>query len=398
MKNFIFVSPNFPDVYYKFVIALKMRGYNVLGIGDGPYYEIPQPLKENITEYYYVPSLGNVVSVEEAVRFFINKYGPIEYLESNNEYWLMQDAHLREMFNIPHGLRPCDMDKIKYKSKMKQAFKEAGVKVARYILVNTIEESLKFIEEVGYPVFVKPDNGVGAANSFAIHNIDELKMFHQSENVNQYIMEEYIEGEIVTFDGICDENSNVLVSFNEHFPISNADVVNLDIEDYYYALADYDEEFKKMGERVVKSFGIKKRCFHIEFFKLSKPRPGLADINEIVAIEVNMRPPGGNTPDILSYALNASFYDCYADIIEYNEIKQDLNKPHYVAVSVARKDRFQYVHSVEDIQNKYHDHIKEHGRYNKEIALCMGDEYFFGVFDNTEEMIEFKNYIQEKFN
>lgn len=397
MKNFIFISPNFPDVYYKFVTALKKQGFNVLGIGDGPYHEIPNQLKQDITEYYYVHSLMDYNAVEEAVRFFINKYGEIDYLESNNEFWLMQDAILREKFNIKNGLRPKDMDVIKYKSKMKEKFKDAGVKVARHIIVSDLNASLNFIKEVGYPVFVKPDCGVGAEDSYSINNRNELEEFHQRNLSQPYIMEEFLEGEIVTFDGICDNQSNVLVSFHEHFPISNADVVNLNIDDYYYAQCQFDEQFKAMGQRVVKSFNLQKRCFHIEFFKLSKPRPGLAELGEIVAIEVNMRPPGGNTPELLSIALNASFYDCYAQIIDHDCIDEDLSKNKFIAISVARKDHFNYVHNHDQIMSLYQNSIADYGRYSKEIALNMGDSYYFGRFDSVEQALEFQKFIQQKY-
>lgn len=396
MKNFLFISPNFPQVYYKFVTALKNKGFNVLGIGDGPYYDLEDQLKKDITEYYFVNSLSNFEDVKNAVQFFINKYGPIDYIESNNEYWLVQDAKLREIFNIPNGLRPYEMDHIKYKSKMKDCFINAGVKVARYTLVDNYENAKKFIDEVSYPVFVKPNMGVGACDSYAIHNDDELLNFINKEKHTQYIMEEYVEGEIVSFDGICDDESNVVICFQEHFPISNADVVNLDIDDYYYALKKFDNEFLELGKRVVKSFKIRKRCFHIEFFKLTKERLGLGNVGDIVAIEVNMRPPGGNTPDLLSICLNASFYDCYADIISDNKLSFSLSNDSYIAISVARKDRFNYVHNLDEIQNKYQSHFIENGRYNKEIALNMGDEYYFGRFNSVEDAIEFKNYIQDK--
>ena len=36
MKNFIFISPNFPTNYWKFCAELKKNGMNVLGIGDCP--------------------------------------------------------------------------------------------------------------------------------------------------------------------------------------------------------------------------------------------------------------------------------------------------------------------------------------------------------------------------
>ena len=37
MKNFVFISPNFPVGYWKFCEELKKNGLRVLGIGDCPY-------------------------------------------------------------------------------------------------------------------------------------------------------------------------------------------------------------------------------------------------------------------------------------------------------------------------------------------------------------------------
>lgn len=396
MKNFIFISPNFPDVYYKFLIELRRVGFNVLTIGDCPWYELSDNVKNNCTEYYYVHSLSNLYEVEEAVRFFKDKYGPISYLESNNEYWLIQDAHLREKFDVANGLRPKDMDVIKYKSKMKEKFIEANVKVARYIIPINYDETLAFINEVGFPVFVKPDNGVGASDSYAIHNLDELNKFFLRNDHSLFIMEEYIDGCIMSFDGVADDNGNVLLAFNEVFPIPVADVANKDLDDYYYALSDFDKEFLEMGKRVVKAFNIKKRCFHIEFFKLNKPKEGLATLNEIIALEVNMRPPGGNTPDLLSLSLNSSFYACYAETMMFNEIYQDLNKKHYVAITASRKDRFTYVNSHESVLSKYENNIVGHGRYNKEIALVMGNSYYYAKFEHLHEALDFATFVKDK--
>ena len=52
MRNFIFISPHFPDSYWKWCLALKNKGFNVLGIGDAPYNEIPEECKYSLTEYY----------------------------------------------------------------------------------------------------------------------------------------------------------------------------------------------------------------------------------------------------------------------------------------------------------------------------------------------------------
>ena len=95
MSNFIFISPNFPTNYWQFCRELKNDGMNVLGIGDQPYDELKPELKDSLNEYYKVGSLENYDEVYRAVAFFAFKYGRIDWLESNNEYWLERDAALR---------------------------------------------------------------------------------------------------------------------------------------------------------------------------------------------------------------------------------------------------------------------------------------------------------------
>jgi biotin carboxylase len=394
--NFVFISPNFPDIYYKFVKALHQRGFKVLGIGDTPYNQLLPELKSNLDEYYFVGDMRKLPAMIKACKYFEQKYGHIDYIESNNEYWLMQDAELREIFDVNTGFWPNDMDKIKYKSKMKKYFEQAGVKTARYTLVTSLENSLNFISQVGYPVFVKPDCGVGASESYKISNYSELLQFHMTQHNEQFIMEEFIHGIITSFDGICDDNSNALLIFNEHFPVPVADVVNKDLDDYYYASTTMDKDFEEMGRKVVKAFGIKKRCFHIEFWQLLEDKEGLAKKGDILALECNMRSPGGDTPDLLSIALNNSYYDVYGDIIAYNQIKIDLSAQKYLAISVARKDRFNYLHPLNDITTTYKDNLVAHGRYPKGIALAMGDEFYFGRFNDIPSALSFQQYIQEK--
>ena len=70
MKNFIFISPNFPANYWKFCRELKNNGFNVLGIGDCPYYNLSVELKTSLNEYYKVGSLENYDEVFRAVAFF----------------------------------------------------------------------------------------------------------------------------------------------------------------------------------------------------------------------------------------------------------------------------------------------------------------------------------------
>ena len=170
MKNFVFISPNFPTNYWQFCKHLKDNGLRVLGVGDQPYHTLLPELKDNLHEYYKVDSMENYDEVYRAVAFFISKYGRIDWLESNNEYWLERDAMLRTDFNIPSGFHVEDMERIKYKSKMKPYYKKAGIPTARYHIVDDFARCKNFIRKVGWPVIVKPDNGVGASSTYKLKN------------------------------------------------------------------------------------------------------------------------------------------------------------------------------------------------------------------------------------
>lgn len=402
--NFIFISPNFPTRYYLWVKALRAKGMNVLCVGDTPYNAITPELREAATEYYWLPDLNKYDDVLKACRFFESKYGHIDYLESNNEWWLENDAKIRQELNID-GLRPIDMHAIKAKSAMKEAFSRAGVKVMRYVLVNgpeDLEKAKEFISQVGYPVFVKPDVGVGASESFSIKNEERLNEFLSKPLSETYIMEEFIDGYIVSFDGVCNSKSECVFYTTDHFPTPVDKIVNNNVDYIYWnnpftlSMPDIDKEaFEKAGKAVVKSFGIKKRCFHIEFFVLKADRPGLAKKGEFIALECNMRCPGGNTPDLMNYANSVSIYDIYADVIAYDENRQDMTKEKYYAFAVDRKDCNKYFHPQSEVFAKYGSAISFSGRYPKGIAEVMGDEFYYARFKTYEEGIEFSNFVQK---
>lgn len=404
--NFIFISPNFPIRYFKWVEALKDHGVTVLGIGDSPLYDIHPRLKASLSEYYFVKDLSNEKSTLEACQYFEKKYGKIDFIESDNEWWLESDARLRQALNVKTGFWPKDMEHIKAKSAMKEYFERGGAKTMRYTLLNGPEDlakALEFAKKVGWPVFVKPNVGVGANDSFALHNEEQLHKFLSKKLAATYIMEEYIEGTIVSFDGICDSHSDVVFCTSDHFQTAVAKVVNDNVDYFYYnnpfSLPFFDLDgaaFEKLGRSVVKSFGIQQRFFHIEFFLLTEDKPGFASKGEFVALECNMRPAGGYTPDLIDYASSVSCYEIYADVVTYDKNLQDMTKPKYYAFACARKDSLKYAHTREEILGKFHNDICMSGRYPAHMAAAMGDEYYYAKFPLFQNGLAFDDFVRAK--
>jgi hypothetical protein len=386
------ISPNFPTTYWRFAEALKQNGLNVLGVGDTPYDQLSLELKNNLTEYYFLPDLNNYQELYRAIAFLSFKYGKIDWLESNNEYWLETDAKLREDFNIQTGADLELIEIYKQKSRMKEFFKKAKVPTARYIMVDNLDKALKFIKKVGYPVFAKPNVGVGANHTYKINNLDELKSFYSKKHDFEYIIEEFVDGQVVSFDGIADSKGNTIFCSSSEFPIPNFEIVNNNVDDFYYTVPTIDPEFEAIGRKVIKAFKVKKRFFHVEFFRLRNNQKGLGKKGDIIGLEVNMRPAGGFTPEMINIANSISVYQVYADVIVYDKNLQKQGKERYFVAEVARRDATKYVNSNNDILQRYNSQIFLHGRYPKAISVGMGEQYFIAKFAALKEVNEFKDF------
>ncbi len=164
--NFIYISPQFPRTYWNFCDRLKRNGIRVLGIGDTAYEQLSNETRSALDEYYYVSNMESYDEMLRAVAYFTFKYGKIDWLESNNEYWMDQDARLRQDFHITSGYVGEEARNIQHKSKMKAYYEKAGIKTARWHLVSTLKDGKAFVKKVGYPLIVKPDIGVGASATY----------------------------------------------------------------------------------------------------------------------------------------------------------------------------------------------------------------------------------------
>ena len=397
MKNFVFISPHFPDSFYRFVVALKNNGFRVLGIGDCPYDNLNPELKAALTEYYTCYNMDNFDNEVNAVRYFENKYGHIDYIESNNEYWLDKDAALREIFGVTTGPVGKEIEFYNHKSLMKIGYKKAGAKVADYILVSDRETLENFIKKVDYPVFIKPDHGVGAEGTYKIKNTADIDFFFANRDPNVvYICEQFLAGNIISFDGICDSKSEVVFCASNFFPPSIADIVHEHKDVFYFTYPTPPKDLEKIGRKVIKAFGVKQRFFHLEFFRLTEDAKGVGKAGDVVPLETNMRPAGGYTPDLINFANSANVYQIYADVMAFDENRQKDCFDHYYAAVASRRDDVGYKHSDQEVLDKYRNVICHHGRYADVFAGAMGNRFFMAKLKTVEEMEEFRDFTEAR--
>lgn len=393
MRNFIFISPHFPTNYENFCVQLHENGVNVFGIGDTPYENLTDSLKTALTEYYKVDSMEDYDQMYRAVAFLCYKHGSMDGLESNNEYWLEQDARLRTDFNIP-GMKTADMEHVKYKSKMKPYYAKAGIPTARYHLVTDLTESLAFVEKVGYPVIVKPDNGVGATTTYKLKSEDELRAFHEEDfHGVQFIMEEFVPGEIYSYDAIMNSKGEPIFETGNHTPISIMDSVNNHDDSVFYIEKHIADDVRAAGRAAVKSFGVKSRFVHFEFFRLTEDHDYLGKKGKIIGLEVNYRPSGGFTPDMINYACSTDVYKDWADMVAFDRLTKEEYPDKYYCVSAGcRKEKY-YLHSYEEVMAAYKDDIMMTTELPEVLASAMGDRLYLARFAEKEAMDAFISYV-----
>jgi phosphoribosylaminoimidazole carboxylase (NCAIR synthetase) len=384
--NYVYLSPHFPPNYFNFSLALKRLGVNVLGLGDTPYDALRPELRAAFNEYFKVEDMHNYDQLVKAMGYLTYKHGKIDGIDSNNEYWLETEARLRSDFNI-EGIRTDKLNMIKNKSDMKRVYQEAGVPVARGKIVRTQEDALELVEQTGFPLVAKPDSGVGAANTYKINSRDELNNFFDTKpNVN-YILEEFIDGQIVSFDGLTDKEGNLLFFTGHVYERGVMEVVNKDLHIYYYSLIDIPKDIETAGRKILKAFNVKGRFFHFEFFRRF-------DTGKLVALEVNMRPPGGFTTDMFNYACDFDIYLEWANMLVNNKLTGDYTRNYHV-MYVSRKHNKSYVLSHDDVLSNFAGLIVHHDHIDNALATALGNYGYLIRSKNLQQLFDAQKVIHQ---
>lgn len=384
--NFVFLSPHFPPNYYLFCVHLRRFGATVLGLADEPYERLRPELRDALSEYYRVYDLHDYDSLLRALGYFTHRYGKIGGLDSQNEYWLETEAKLRTDFNIP-GLNVHQIAKVKKKSEMKKQFIKAGVAVAKGKVVKTLQQAKRFVAEVGYPVVAKPDVGVGAAKTYKIDNEEDLEFFWRDKLPTPYLLEEFVQGQIFTFDGLVDQNGQIVFYTSHLYSQGIMETVNEDRDIFYYSLRQIPTDLEMAGRAIVRVYQLKARFFHFEFFRTAD--------GQLIALEVNMRPPGGLTTDMFNYANDTDVYQEWANIIVNNRFEGRNDRPYHCAY-VGRKNNKSYRHSHQEILSELKGALMHHEPISGIFRAALGDYGYLIRSPDLAEIERMAAFIQEK--
>ena len=102
--NYLVISPYYPQNFQQFTIELANKGITVLGIGQEPYEQLDEPLRNSLTEYFRVDNLENIDEVKRAVAFLFINMARLTVLNPTMNTGLswMQHSENNSMFLVPN--------------------------------------------------------------------------------------------------------------------------------------------------------------------------------------------------------------------------------------------------------------------------------------------------------
>jgi hypothetical protein len=385
--NVLFLSPAFPPNVYLFCTALAARGARVFGLGDSPPSDLRPELRGALSEYVWVPSLADSEAVYRATAGLISRHGRIDRLDSLIELWLETASRLRDDFNVP-GLREAEMRTQRSKMGMAGLFARAGIAHPPGERATGIERARAFAERHGYPLIFKPDTGAGAVRTFTVASDAELERAFDGPDapLEGHIMQPFIRGDIVTFDGLADREGRIVFFTSHRYDTGIMQVVSGALDGHYFSLRDVPPALEEVGRRAIAAFGVRERFFHLEFFET----PG-----GYVALEMNLRPPGGFTTDMMNYACDFDVYDLWAAVVMGASLEGFTYERRYHAAHAGRRDGHRYRLPHAALLEALGERLVYHRRLPREFAAMQGDEMYLLRHPELDALKEAIALVQE---
>ncbi|MBM4378689.1 MAG: ATP-grasp domain-containing protein [Deltaproteobacteria bacterium] len=374
--NFLFLSPHFPPHFVHFARALRDAGVRVVAIADAPPDTFAPELREVLAEAVHVPDLNDRDALVRAAGYLTWRHGKLDRVESLNEHWLLVEAELREAFNVP-GLLPADVRRLQSKYGSHLVFQKAGLPDIPTAQATSLETCRAFGKRYGYPLVLKPEVGVGAADAGMVRTEAELVQRFESLRPG-FLVQPYVKGTIVTFDGVADRSGKVCFALSHEYSEGVMETVAEQRDISFWSLRDIPAPLRALGEKVVAALGLTERWFHIEFFRTAPDR--------YVVLEANLRPPGGFMPDMMNYACDTDVYRLYAAVVAGRDPSEWIRPPRHHVCHVARRRSRAYAHTSEELVRELGEHLLWHREPPALFRKAMGDEMFLIRHVSLEEM------------
>src|SRR5215211_2758773 len=318
MHFVIFAAPYFTENATRFIQAtVSQPGVRVAVVSQDPQEHLAEHLRDRIAAHWRVEDIFDPGQLAHAARVLSGHFGPIHRLYGAYEQLQVPLAEAREMLGV-EGMSAEAARNFRDKPRMKNVLRGAGVPVARHGLAHTDVEAWRFVEEVGFPVVLKPPAGAGAQATF---RVDDREAFGEALRISAastqqpVLIEEFITGEEHSLETISVGGRAVWDSLTHYYPTPLEVLRNPWIQWCLLLPREIDgpqyDDIRHAAGRALTALGMDTGLSHMEWFRR---RDGTVAISEVGA-----RPPGAQITTLVSRAHDIDFLAAWACVMVYGE-------------------------------------------------------------------------------
>lgn len=254
-------------------------------------------------------------TVVSGARALAAKIGPIDRVVNMLEQTQGSAAAIRAALDVP-GLGVEATRNFRDKDRMKAVLREAGLPVAASARIASESDLLAFAARVGFPIVVKPLEGLGSRATVRVRTGDQLRELLPAMNPsedNVWQAEEFVTGEENTFEAVTIGGKTAWWSGTWYRPGPLTVLENPWIQ-YTVTLprvhdAPEHVAFKDTNEAALRALGLDDGLTHMEWFK----RPD----GRFVISEVAARPPGVHIMPMMGRAHQVDMIQRWAELMVF---------------------------------------------------------------------------------
>lgn len=347
----LFISPSHPPEMVSFARALAEVGATVVGVVDAP---PVSAVKSYISEFVSVPSLLDDETAYAVIIHWLRR-NPVSRILSNWEPTMLLAARLRAAVGLP-GTSVDTTLGFRDKSLMRARVAAAGIRIPKSVRVETKSQLWTAVEDVGFPLVVKPVAGAGSSNTHYLDSVGTLlSVMPMLEGVTLSV-EEFIEGEERTYETLCVNGSIKFESMSTYEPSCLTARKDESISPIIQTFRDFSspelQNGRRLGQSVLSALGMGTGYTHMEWF--------LTPDNDVVFGEVACRSPGANMVDLINYTGDIDTYIGWAMANLFGRVPHFAPNPYSAAIIFKRAigtGRIKNITGVDNLLQRYADHV-----------------------------------------
>lgn len=329
------VAPFFQDNTIRYLRAFaNLPNCRTLVISQDPMAKLPGDLQSKLAGHWQVRNSLAGRDLGEACVALQKRYGPLDGLHGFLEQLQVPLGEARDIAGLP-GMNAKTALQFRDKSVMKDVLRAAGVPVARHALVESDGDALDFANSVGFPLILKPVDGLGSRGTQRIDSeaqlASALKQLRPSLD-RPLQAEEFVTGAERTFETVS-VRGEPLWDSGTWYMNRPLEVLENPWMQYCVVLPKEEDrseftQFRPTNRAALRALGMGTGLTHMEWF--------LRKDGSHVVSEVGARPPGVHIMPMNGLALERDFVSLWANLVVHEAWPSDLQRKWAVGAAFFR--------------------------------------------------------------